>query len=132
SGQLASRLSCGANGGRSRTAVDLYRSIGATNSLVISGSRRSNHVVVDRRPGGYVVTSRTPGGGVRLGERDSGACRHAERPLTFLCAGAVDSILASLGPGADTLAITARVPASVAAVIDGGGGADRLRGGAGD
>lgn len=131
SGQFASRLSCGASGSRDRTAVDLYRSIGETNSLVISGSRRANHVVVSGSPAGYVVSSRTPGVGVRLGERDSNSCRHDDRPLTIVCAGPVNSILASLGPGADTLTIAANVPASVAAVIDGGGGPDRLRGGAG-
>jgi Ca2+-binding RTX toxin-like protein len=131
-GEFASTLSCGASGSRERTAVDLYRSIGNTASLVVSGSRRANHVVVDRGPGGYVVTSRTPGVGVRLGERDSNSCRHTERPLTILCTGNIDSILASLGPGADTLSVSPRVPATVSAVIDGGGGPDRLRGGAGD
>ena len=130
-GELAARLSCGASGGRERTAVDLYRSIGDTSSLVISGSRRANQVVVDRGPAGYVVRSRTPGVGVRIGERGSGSCRHGERPLTILCAGSVNSILASLGPGADMLTVSPRVPASVAAVIDGGGGIDELRGGAG-
>jgi Ca2+-binding RTX toxin-like protein len=132
SGQFASRLSCGVGAGRDRTAVDLYRSIGDTNSLVISGSRRANHVVVSSNPAGYVVSSHTPGVGVRLGERDSNSCSHAARPLTIVCAGAVNSILASLGPGADTLTVAANVPATVAAVIDGGGGSDELRGGAGD
>lgn len=130
-GELASTLSCGASGSRERTAVDLYRSIGNTASLVISGSRRANQVLVDRSPEGYVVTSRTPGVGVRLGERDSNACRHAEQPLTILCTGSVNSILASLGPGADTLTVSPRVPATVSAVIDGGGGSDELLGGAG-
>lgn len=131
-GELAAHVSCGDSGSRERTAVDLYRSIGNTASLVISGSRRANQVVVDRGREGYVVSSRTPGVGVRLGERDSNSCRHAEQPLTIVCAGAIDSILASLGPGADTLTVSPRVPASVSAVIDGGGGSDRLRGGAGN
>jgi Ca2+-binding RTX toxin-like protein len=69
---------------------------------------------------------------VKLGDRNSDTCRHAERPLTILCTGTVGSILASLGPGADTFTVSPRVPASVSAVVDGGGGSDRLRGGAGD
>ena len=131
-GEFASRLSCGASGNRAHTAVDLYRSIGNTASLVISGSRRANHVVVNRGAAGYVISSRTPGVGVRLGERDSRACSHTARRLTIVCSGEIDSILASLGPGPDTLTVGRKVPASVSAVIDGGGGSDRLRGGAGD
>ena len=132
-GELVSRVSCGDAGGRGeRTAVDLYRSIGDTTSIVINGSRRANDVVVGRGAGGYVISSRTPGVGVRLGERHATACRHADRPLTIVCPGPIGSILASLGPGPDTLTVAANVPAAVRAVIDGGGGRDRLRGGAGD
>ncbi|HZO05011.1 MAG TPA: hypothetical protein VFB52_01365, partial [Solirubrobacterales bacterium] len=131
-GQLTEQVSCGPSGSRRHTAVDVYRSIGNTTSLVISGSRRANHVVVNRNDAGYVVASHTPGVGVRLGDRHSDSCRRAERQQTILCTGTVTSILASLGPGPDTLEIAPEVPASVSAVIDGGGGADNLRGGGGN
>lgn len=133
SGQLASSLSCdGESGSGDRTAVDLYRSIGDTTSLVISGSRRANQVEVSRNGAGYVVSSRTPGVGVKLGDRNSDSCRHLEQPLTILCTGTVGSILASLGPGPDTLTIAASVPASISSVIDAGGGSDVIRGGTGN
>jgi len=133
SGELVSHLSCGGEGDRGdRTAVDLYRSIGDTTSLVISGSRRANRVLVSRTAAGFVVRSRTPGVGVKLGDRHSASCRQAEGPMTIHCAGAVGSILVSLGPGPDRLTIAGSVPATVSSVIDAGGGSDTIRGGAGD
>ena len=132
-GTFATRLSCGEEGGRGdHTAVDLYRSIGNTTSLVISGSRSANRIVVSRSAAGFVVASRTQDVGVRLGDRHSRSCHHGDRPLTIVCTGRVGSILASLGPGADTLTIAPSVPAYVSSVIDGGSGVDTIRGGPGN
>src|SRR5215218_4751551 len=131
-GPLISKESCGVSDAIPGTVVELYESIADTSSLVIVGSNHPNRVVVMRSRHGYTVESRTEGVRVRLGDRGSTDCRARRATNSISCRGEVTSILASLGAGDDTFVVAADVPAGVEAIIDGGKGSDRLRGGAGD
>jgi Ca2+-binding RTX toxin-like protein len=131
-GPLASRDSCGRSGDRDGTAVELYKSIAHTSSLVIVASRGVVNVTVDRTAAGYVVESRPGAVRVHLGDRGSRACSSSRAGSTVSCRGDVSSILASLGPGDDAFRVKADVPAGISSIVDGGKGSDRLRGGRGD
>jgi Ca2+-binding RTX toxin-like protein len=131
-GPLASQDSCGLSEGPTGAAVELYKSIADTASLVIVGGENVVNVTVSRAGRRYVVRSRPGGVQVQLGNRGSGACS-SDRPAKLVsCRGQVASILASLGSGDDTLRIKHAVPAGVSAIVDGGAGSDRVRGGRGD
>lgn len=131
-GSLAAKDSCGAADAAPGTVVELYESIADTSSLVIVGSNHPNSVLVSRSPHGYTVESRAEGVRVRLGDRGSTECRARRATNSISCRGEVTSILARLGAGADTFVVSTDVPAGIEAVIDGGKGSDKLRGGAGD
>lgn len=130
-GRLERRIACGEGGGGDHTAVALYRGIGDRTSLTIAGSDANNDVTVESVGGSLVVRSNV-GVSVQLGDSDSGSCERAAGGGSVSCRGEVTSIVASLGAGDDIFAIASSVPARVAAVIDGGGGADQLYGGRGE
>jgi Ca2+-binding RTX toxin-like protein len=130
-GPLAGRDSCGVSEVPDGPAVELYKSIADTASLVIVGGESIVNVTVGRLGGRYVVKSRPGGVQVRLGNRGSRACR-SNAAKAVSCSGEVASILVSLGGGDDTLRIERSVPARVSAIVDGGPGRDRVHGGRGD
>ncbi len=130
-GPLAARDSCGLANGPGDAAVELYKSIADTASLVIVDGANVVNVTVSRAGRRYVVRSRPGGVQVRLGS-GSRACSSSRTAKLVSCRADVASILASLGAGDDTLRIRGSVPARVSAIVDGGEGSDRVRGGRGD
>jgi Ca2+-binding RTX toxin-like protein len=130
-GPLAGRDSCGVSARPGGPAVELYKSIADTASLVIVGGESIVNVTVGRVGERYVVRSRPGGVQVRLGNRGSRACR-SSAAKSVSCRGEVASILVSLGAGDDTLRIEPSVPDRVSAIVDGGPGSDRVHGGRGD
>jgi len=131
-GAFAARDSCGPAGGRDGTAVELYKSIADTSSLVVVGSRGAVDVSVSRGGDGYLVESRSGPVQVHLGDRDSRSCTTDRATNSVACRGEVTSILASLGSGPDSFEVESSVPAQVSAIVDGGRGSDLLLGGGGD
>ncbi len=130
-GALGSEDSCGPADGGSGTAVELYKSIDDTSSLVIVGSDQADSMTVSGTNNGYMVQSQAGGVQVRLGDQGSAACTSDPATNSVSCNGNVTSILSSLAAGDDTLAIADSVPANVSATIDGGSGNDTLQGGQG-
>jgi Ca2+-binding RTX toxin-like protein len=130
-GPLAGRDSCGASERPGGPAVELYKSIADTASLVIVGGESIVNVTVARVGGRYLVESQPGGVQVRLGNRGSRACR-SSAAKSVSCRGEVASILVSLGAGDDTLRIEPSVPGRVSTIVDGGPGSDRVHGGRGE
>jgi Ca2+-binding RTX toxin-like protein len=131
-GPLLSHDSCGPSEDPNGAAVELYKSIADTASLVIVGGEDVVNVTVSRAGRRYVVRSRPGGVQVHLGDRGSRACSSDGAARFVSCHGRVASILASLGAGDDTLRIKHGVPAGVTAIVDAGDGSDHVRGGRGD
>jgi Ca2+-binding RTX toxin-like protein len=111
SGSFAAEESCGGEAGGGATA-EIYDSIAGTDSLIVTGTPGADDVDVAYAGGNYVVTGTGPG------------------TVTF--PGPVDSIVATMGSGNDTVTIAPSVPASVSSTLEGGKGSDTLRGGEGN
>lgn len=109
-GPFAVAESCGADG--SGTQVELYRSLTGSATLAIAGGTGPEDVGVGFRGGRYVV-------------------RVQGRSPVWLGGSRVSSILVSLGPGDDRLALRRSVPPAVAVTVDAGAGSDWVRGGRG-
>lgn len=121
--------SCGSTAGAGGTRVERYESLTGSSSITIAGNEGVDDLTVSFRHRRFVVSGGS-GNPVLLGDpRYAGGCGF--RGATVSCAGAVGAILVSLGPGADRLTIDRSVPAAVSVTLDGGAGADRLRGGSG-
>jgi Ca2+-binding RTX toxin-like protein len=131
-GGFSAETSCGPMQGAAGTAVELYESIDGSTSLVITGNEGVDDATVSFIDGAYVVQGQPGANPVLLGDPGSSACSRDPVSDSVSCQGAVSSILASLGGGNDTFVVGESVPASVAAVIDGGAGSDTLRGGPGN
>ncbi|HXR61086.1 MAG TPA: calcium-binding protein, partial [Solirubrobacterales bacterium] len=92
--------SCGSAAGEG-TRVELYRSLSESSSLAIAGDAGVEDITVALRRDRYLIEDAT-GEAVQVGDpRYSRGCRASG--LGVSCAGQVDSILISLGPGADRI-----------------------------
>lgn len=131
-GPFAEEVSCGRSGTGRGTAVELYRSIAGSASLIVTGSEGPDAVTISFSGGAYTVQSTAPGVAVRRGDPGSDPCIRDAAANRVQCAGAAGEILASLRGGNDSFVVSDSVPAGVPATIDGGPGADALRGGRGD
>ncbi|HKF81859.1 MAG TPA: calcium-binding protein, partial [Solirubrobacterales bacterium] len=131
-GSFAAEASCGSMQGALGTAVERYRSIDGSTSLVITGKEDVDAVAVDYGGGTYTIRPEPGGNEVVLGDETSDSCVHAISASWITCQGPVSTIIASLGGGNDSLAVAASVPAGVAVIADGGKGSDTILGGPGD
>lgn len=129
---FSAEVSCGPTAGGSGTAVELYRSVDESTSLVITGNGGRDAATVSYDGSVYTVSGAAGANSILLGDPGSGACTEDDISNSVSCQGPISSIQASLGPGDDSLSIDPSVPASVSATIDGGGGTDELTGGNGD
>lgn len=121
--------SCGATGAAAGTRVELYESLTGAPTLAIAGDAGADAVAIAYREGHYVVRA-AAGNPVQLGDpRYAGGCGLSAGIVS--CAGRPTSILVSLGPGADAIALERSVPEGVSVTVDGGAGSDWLRGGSG-
>lgn len=130
SGSFAAETACGSKGGGNGTAVAMIASITGATSLVVLGSEDADDVTVSFTGDGYLLQ----GGNsieVVLGDPESNACTREEATNSVLCRGGASSIQVSLKGGNDTFTVADSVPTDIAATIDGGEGADMLRGGRG-
>lgn len=120
--------SCGSAAGEG-TRVELYKSLSDSSSLAIAGDAGVEDVTVAWRRDRYLIEDRA-GGLVQVGDpRYSRGCKAIG--LGVSCGGQVDSILISLGPGADRIAVGRSVSSQVEVTVEGGSGSDRIRGGSG-
>lgn len=127
-GSFSVAESCG-SASAGGTRVEVYEGLVGTPSLAIAGDEGVDDVAVGFRDDRFVVRA-VSGNPVQLGDpRYLGSC--AFRGASLSCGGRVASILVSLGPGGDRIAIERSVPPEVAITIDGGPGSDWLRGGRG-
>ena len=126
-----SETSCGQMQGGGGTAVEIYRSIDASSSLVIVGDGDRDSVTISFGGDAYIVHG-DGGNPVVLGDPTGGGCTRDEGSNTVSCKGQVSMIQASLGRGDDRLEVDGSVPASVSGQIDGGPGSDSLAGGLGE
>lgn len=125
-GPFAVSSSCGISPPGTGTRVELHGGLGQAPSLAIVGDDGPDAVVVSLRGRRYVI--RSAGNPLRLGTFPVGTgCRHREPFVS--CLGPVDSIVASLGAGDDRLVLRGEMPSGLPVTVDGGTGADRLRGG---
>jgi Ca2+-binding RTX toxin-like protein len=131
-GGFAAETFCGPMAGGGGTAVELYKSIDESTSLIVTGSDGADEATVSFSGGTYTVQGAPGGNPVLVGDPGSGDCSADPGSNSVSCQGAVSAIQASLGGGDDTFAIDPSVPAGVSATIDGGAGSDTLRGGEGD
>jgi Ca2+-binding RTX toxin-like protein len=120
--------SCG-SAAEEGTRVELYKSLSDSSSLAIAGDAGVEDVTVVFRQDRYLIEDGA-GGLVQVGDpRYSRGCKAIG--LGVACGGEVDSILISLGPGADRIAVGRSVPPQVQVTVEGGPGSDRIRGGSG-
>ena len=131
-GGFATEESCGPTKGSEGTAVELYRSIDGSSSLIVTGNSHTDDATVAFQGGAYVVQGTAGANPVLLGDPESSACVRDAAADSVSCSGAISSILASLGGGDDSFEVQPSVPASVSATIEGGPGSDTLRGGPGN
>jgi Ca2+-binding RTX toxin-like protein len=130
-GGFAAETSCGKSDGAAGTAVELYGSIDGSTSLIVSGGSGPDAVSVNFNAGVYTVVSEPGGDEVTLGDPSAESCLHTISSPSVSCRGDVTTIIASLGPGNDTLEVDGSVPGGVSTVADGGKGSDTIGGGAG-
>ena len=130
-GGFAAESSCGAGAGADGTAVELYESIDGQSSLIVTGSEGADAVAIGFGQGVYTIRGAPGGAPVVSGDPGSTSCSGSPAGDAVSCQGRVDSILAALGGGDDTLTVGGSVPARVSSTIDGGRGSDTLRGGRG-
>lgn len=128
---FAAETSCGPMQGAAGTAVELYGSIDESTSLIVTGNDGSDNATVSVGGGAYVVQGEPGGNAVLPGDPDS-SCTRDSATNSVSCHGSVSSILASLGAGNDSFAMSESVPAGVSAIVDGGKGSDTLQGGRGN
>lgn len=131
-GGFAAETSCGKSDGEGGTAVELYRSIDGTTSLIVSGGSGPDAVSVGFGGGAYTVVSEPGGDEVTLGDPTSNNCVHIISSPSIACHGSIATIVASLGSGNDGFRVDESVPAGVSAIVDGGKGSDTIVGGNGD
>jgi len=131
-GGFGSETSCGKSDGEGGTAVELYRSIDGSTSLIVSGGSGPDAVTVNLSAGTYTVVSEPGGDEVTLGDPTSNSCVHTISSPSISCHGDVATIIASLGAGDDRLTVDGSVPSSVSTVADGGKGSDTIVGGGGE
>lgn len=131
-GGFAAEVSCGESRAMGGTAVEVYRSIDGTASLIVTGSEGADAATVSFAAGTYTVRGEPGGAPIVLGDPTSTACIEIPLGDSVSCRAQVDSILVSLGAGNDFFAVAPSVPARVSATIDGGSGSDTIRGGRGD
>jgi Ca2+-binding RTX toxin-like protein len=131
-GGFATETSCGPMAGAGGTAVELYKSIDESTSLIVTGNGGVDDATVSFAGGTYTVQGASGADPVLLGDPGSSTCARDQGSGSVSCQGPISSIQASLGPGDDTFAVDPSVPASVSSIIDGGSGSDTLRGGEGD
>lgn len=111
------------------TRVELYKSLSDSASLAIAGDAGVEDITVVLRRDRYLIEDRA-GGLVQVGDpRYSRGCKAIG--LSVSCGGQVDSILVSLGPGADRIDLGRSVPSQVQVTVEGGSGSDRIHGGSG-
>ena len=124
-GGFASENSCGNSGGSSRiVGVELISSIDDSTSLVIDGTDNGDTITVNRIKGGFrVIGGQTP---VAPGDRNATNCNRT-RSGDVECNGNAGRLVAAMKGGNDTLDAS-DLPKRVHATIDGGPGADNLRG----
>jgi Ca2+-binding RTX toxin-like protein len=132
SGSFAAETSCGKSDGAGGTAVELYRSIDGSTSLIVTGGPGPDAVSIGYGGGAYTVAAEPGGDEVTLGDPTSNACEHAISFPSVTCHGSISAIVASLGAGNDEFRGGEGVPAGVAATVDGGKGSDTIVGGPGD
>ena len=113
-GGFGSETSCGTAAGPGSSGVDVeaYASIDGDSSLIITGSEGADAVTVSFGASGYSVAA-------------------GSEARSFSDPAPVDSILASMGAGADTLTLDPSIPSSTGATLDAGPGADTIAGGRG-
>ncbi len=131
-GGFIAETSCGQTAGTAGSAVELYKSIDGSISLIVTGNGGADNAIVSFAGGTYTVQSAPGANPVLLGDPSSSACTRDPTADSVSCQGPISSIQASLGGGDDTFAVDSSVPASVSSIIDGGPGSDTLRGGEGD
>ena len=124
-GGFASENSCGNSGGSSRiVGVELISSIDDSTSLVIDGTDNGDTITVNRIKGGFrVIGGQTP---VAPGDRSATNCNRT-RSGDVECNGNAGRLVAAMKGGNDSLDAS-DLPRRVHATIDGGPGADNLRG----
>jgi Ca2+-binding RTX toxin-like protein len=130
-GAFAQETSCGPAARGKGAAVELYRSITGSSSLIVTGSRAADAVAVSFTGAGYLVQGAGADVQVRLAEVESESCVRDAGANSVSCRGNASSIMAALGAGDDSFSVADDVPAEVPATIDGGLGSDTLRGGPG-
>ncbi|HEY5053758.1 MAG TPA: calcium-binding protein [Solirubrobacterales bacterium] len=129
---FSTETSCGSTQGVAGTAVELYKSIDGSTSLIVTGNEGADAVDVSYADGAYTIRAEPGGNEVLLGDPESDSCAHSPASSSVSCHGSVSSILASLGGGDDTFLIDESVPADVSSIVDGGKGSDTLQGGRGN
>jgi Ca2+-binding RTX toxin-like protein len=129
---FSAETSCGPMAGGSGTAVELYKSIDESTSLIATGNAGVGNATVSFAGGTYTVQGAPGANQILLGDPSSGGCSRDPGSSSVSCQGSISSIQASLGAGNDTFAVDPSVPASVSSTIDGGSGSDTLQGGEGD
>ena len=110
-GGFAIEQSCGASEGKLPSA-EIFDSIAGGDSMIITGTSGPDNMTVSYAHGEYTVTGTGEG--------------------TVELPGPIDSIMATMGAGNDTITIDPSVPASVHSTLEGGKGEDTLRGGEGN
>lgn len=129
---FSAEASCDSMAGDSGTAVELYKSIDETTSLIVTGNGGTDDATVTYSGGIYTVEGAPGANPVLLGDPGSGSCTRDAGADSVSCQGPISTIQASLGAGDDTFAVDPSVPANVSSIIDGGPGSDALSGGEGD
>ena len=129
---FSTETSCGPLAGGGGTAVELYKSIDESTSLIVTGNGGVDDATVSYSAGTYTVRGAPGANPVLLGDPSSGGCSRDPGSGSVSCQGPISSIQASLGAGNDTFAVDPSVPAGVSSTIDGGAGSDTLQGGEGD
>jgi Ca2+-binding RTX toxin-like protein len=129
---FTAETSCGPMVGGGGTAVELYKSIDESTSLIVTGNSGVDNATVSFSGGTYTVQGAPGGTPILLGDPGSSACTRDQGSNSVSCPGPISSIQASLGAGDDTFAVASSVPGSVSSIVDGGAGSDTLRGGEGD
>jgi Ca2+-binding RTX toxin-like protein len=125
SGGFAEETSCGAAGGASGLAVEIYESIDGSSTLILTGTSGADQGTVNYSGGSYTIS----GSDITNGDPTNPDCSGGG---TLTCTGKVDAIEANLLAGNDELTIGQGVPGSVPSTLEGGTGSDKLVGGPGN
>ena len=128
SGNFKTENSCGSGGGSPRiVGVELISSIDNSTSLVIDGTENGDTITVNRIKGGFrVVGGQTI---VAPGDPQANNCNRT-RSGDVECRGNAGRLVAAMKGGGDKIDAS-DLPRRIHTTIDGGPGADNLRGGKG-